>query len=86
MIARHVSHDLGLFHYGEEARALGLAELEILTYPVHVGGAVFLSDHGHDEEEILNAHAAVWGVVIASVVVSQTQNADSLFGRGNETV
>lgn len=89
MIEKYFSHDLGRFHHGEEVvRARGLFEVEILTYPAHVGGVVFLSDRGHGEEVILNAHAngeEVREAVIALMVVLQTQNADSLLGRGNET-
>lgn len=70
-------------------RTRGHCEVEILTYPAHVGGAVvFLSDHSHGEEVILNAHASggeVWEAVIALMVVLQIQNARSLLGRGNET-
>lgn len=86
MIERYFSHDLGHSHYGEVVRARGLSEGEILTYPTHVGGVVFLSDRGHGEVT-LSAHANGGGVQeeIALMVVLQTQNADSLFGRGNET-
>jgi hypothetical protein len=98
VIERHFSHDLGRFHYGEVVRHRGLSEVEILTYPTHVGGVVILSDHGHDEvilnvrgygeEAIRNAHASggeAWEVVIALMVVLQTRNADSLLDRENET-
>lgn len=69
-------------------RARGLCEVEILTYPTHVGGVVFLSDRDHGEEVILNAHVGggeLPEVVTALMVVLQTQNADSLLGRANET-
>lgn len=89
MIERYFSRDLGRFRYGEEVvRARGLSEVEILTYPTHVGGVGFLSDRGHGEEVILNAHASggdVQEAVIALMVVLQTRNADSLVGRENET-
>lgn len=89
MIERHFFHDLGRFHHGEEvARTHGLSEVEILTYPAHVGEVVFLSDRGHGEEVILNAHAnggEVWEAVIALMVVLQIQNADILLGPGSET-
>lgn len=89
VIESHFFHDLDHFHYGEVVlRACGLCEVEILTYPTHVGGVVFLSDRDHGEEVILNAHVSggeLREVVTALTVVLQSQNADSLLGRANET-
>lgn len=88
VIESHFFRGLGHFHYGEVVvRARGLCEMEILTYPTHVGGVVFLSDRDHGEV-ILNAHVGggeLREVVTALMVVLQTQNADSLLGRANET-